>query len=426
MSETTTAGHHTRAATRAGLYDAPAPIYGPSATSSPTDDVRGSIEDGRNSPHPIATLYSTVVTGGPVPLERGISPSVSDARLSSIEPAPLRGGADFGPAVVENQQDDGDWIPVTRSTARTHRPHSALGGSIPRQNTVAVPTAQASTPSTVVRATNEMSREDYEALARRYQAMADDARSAAEISDTRVEQASHSAVLGDSGSLGDSLGNQGNIISGSNVAIATEKQDGSSVELLVPISPISSPIPGPSRAKGKGVDPGNWGNTSFLGNFSEKDFQEQRDAFENYAEINRVLKEETITTPPDFFDDLRDPELSGGSPPAVTGNPHIVFQSGQTKDEKIAELEAQLSYFEQWAPKKPVISEPKKSQTKTVVDDYITKLVRPDQKLKKPNANHVRMTPGLIAIGSTLDKAIRGSAKQAFISSSSSSADVFP
>jgi hypothetical protein len=32
-----------------------------------------------------------------------------------------------------------------------------------------------------------MSREDYEALARRYQAMADDARSAAEISDTRVE-----------------------------------------------------------------------------------------------------------------------------------------------------------------------------------------------------------------------------------------------
>ncbi|KAJ7820150.1 hypothetical protein B0H14DRAFT_3736161 [Mycena olivaceomarginata] len=315
-----------------------------------------------------------------------ILPSVSDARLSSIEPAPLRGGADFGPAVVENQQDDGDWIPVTRSTARTHRPHSALGGSIPRQNTVAVPTAQASTPSTVVRATNEMSREDYEALARRYQAMADDARSAAEISDTRVEQASHSGVLGDSGSLGDSLGNQGNIISGSNVAIATEKQDGSSVELLVPISPISSPVPGPREREG------------------EKDFQEQRDAFENYAEINRVLKEETITTPPDFFDDLRDPELSGGSPPAVTGNPHIVFQSGQTKDEKIAELEARLSYFEQRAPKKPVISEPKKSQTKTVVDDYITKLVRPDLKLKKPNTNHVRMTPGRIAIGSTLDK----------------------
>ncbi|KAJ7829602.1 hypothetical protein B0H14DRAFT_3465564 [Mycena olivaceomarginata] len=312
MSESTTAGHHTRAATRAGLYDAPAPIYGPSATSSPTDDVRGSTEDGRNSPHPIATLYSTVVTGGPVPLERGISPSVSDARLSSIEPAPLRGGADFCPAVVENQHDDGDWIPVT----------------------LAVPTAQASTPSTVVRATNEMSREDYEALARRYQAMANDARSAAEISDTRVEQASHSAVLGDSGSLGDTLGNQGNIIPGSNVAIATEKKDGSSVELLVPISPISSPVAGPSRAKGKGADPGNWGNTSFLGNFSEKDFQEQRDAFENYAGINRVLKEETITTPPDFFDDLRDPELSGGSPPAVTGNPHVGFQSGQTEDEK--------------------------------------------------------------------------------------------
>ncbi|KAJ7897697.1 hypothetical protein B0H14DRAFT_3425066 [Mycena olivaceomarginata] len=151
MSETTTAGHHTRAATRAGLYDAPAPIYGPSVTSSPTDDVRGSIEDGRNSPHPIATLYSTV-----------------GSRLS--RPAPLRRGADFGLAVIENQQDDGDWIPVTCSTARTHRPHSALGGSIPRKNTVAVPTAQASTPSTVVHVTNEMNREDYEALARRYQA----------------------------------------------------------------------------------------------------------------------------------------------------------------------------------------------------------------------------------------------------------------
>ncbi|KAJ6623800.1 hypothetical protein B0H10DRAFT_2213164 [Mycena sp. CBHHK59/15] len=160
--------------------------------------------------------------------------------INVAERAPLRGGADFGPAVVENQHDDGDWIPVTRSTARTHRPHSALGGSIPSHNTVAVPTAQASTPSTVVRATNEMSREDYEALARRYQAMANDARSAAEISDTRVEQASHSAVLGDSGSLGDSLGNQGNIISGSNVAIATEKKDGSSVELLACRAIISS------------------------------------------------------------------------------------------------------------------------------------------------------------------------------------------
>lgn len=215
-----------------------------------------------------------------------------------------------------------------------------------------------------------MSHEDYEALARHYQAMADDARSAAEISDTHVEQASHSAVLGNSGSLRDSLGNQGNILSGSNIAIATEKQDRSSVELLVPISPISSPVPGPSHTKGKGVDPRNWGNTGFLGNFSEKDFQEQRDAFENYAKINHVLKEETITTLPDFFDDLRDPELSRGSPPAATGNPYIGFQSGQTKDEKIAELEVQLSYFEQQAPKKPVISEPKKSQTKTMQLHY--------------------------------------------------------
>ncbi|KAJ7828765.1 hypothetical protein B0H14DRAFT_3718466 [Mycena olivaceomarginata] len=259
MSETTTAGHHTRAATRAGLYDAPAPIYGPSATSSPTDDVRGSIEDGRNSPHPIATL-----------------PSVSDARLSSIEPAPLRGGADFGPAVVENQQDDGDWIPVTRSTARTHRPHSALGGSIPRQNTVAVPTAQASTPSTVVRATNEMSRKDYEALARRYQAMADDA-------------SQHSAVLGDSGSLGDSLGNQGNIISGSNVAIATEKTGRELSRVARTYQPYF---------------------LTHSGTFPRERKREQRDAFENYAEINRVLKEETITTPPDFFDDLRHMHLT--------------------------------------------------------------------------------------------------------------------
>jgi hypothetical protein len=70
-----------------------------------------------------------------------------------------------------------------------------------------------------------------------------------------------------------------------------------------PESPASSVGEGLSRKKGKGVDPRNWGNVDFLHEFTDGDFEAQRDALEIFAEINRVLKWEQFTTPPGFFDE---------------------------------------------------------------------------------------------------------------------------
>ncbi|KAJ7826683.1 hypothetical protein B0H14DRAFT_3722252 [Mycena olivaceomarginata] len=55
-------------------------------------------------------------------------------------------------------------------------------------------------------------------------------------------------------------------------------------EVPIPDSPIVSMDEGPSKPKGKGADPRNWGNISF-GDFTEADFNAQREALANFAEI---------------------------------------------------------------------------------------------------------------------------------------------
>ncbi|KAF8157289.1 hypothetical protein K438DRAFT_1777295 [Mycena galopus ATCC 62051] len=67
MSNTEESGHHTRAATRAGLFEAPPPVFGPA--EAPSDSTSGSQHGSHSNSSPRATLYSTVVTGEPVPLE---------------------------------------------------------------------------------------------------------------------------------------------------------------------------------------------------------------------------------------------------------------------------------------------------------------------------------------------------------------------
>src|SRR6201996_4410033 len=76
------------------------------------------------------------------------------------------------------------------------------------------------------------------------------------------------------------------------------------VSALVDVSPAIPAGEGPSRNKGKGPDPRNWGAMDSLIDFSEKEFDAQREAFENYAEINRVIKEDRESAPHGFFDDV--------------------------------------------------------------------------------------------------------------------------
>ncbi|KAJ7856203.1 hypothetical protein B0H14DRAFT_3136098 [Mycena olivaceomarginata] len=76
MSTTENTGHHTRGATAA--------------------DSVSVAEDGHNVSYPLATVPSTVVTGGPVLVERG-SPGVSDAGHSRSEFLLSKGMRTLGP-----------------------------------------------------------------------------------------------------------------------------------------------------------------------------------------------------------------------------------------------------------------------------------------------------------------------------------------
>jgi hypothetical protein len=82
------------------------------------------------------------------------------------------------------------------------------------------------------------------------------------------------------------------------------KDDGSASDVLITVSPAIPSGEGPSREKGKRPDPRNWGDISLLENFSLNDLQAQRDALANYAEMNRIIKEESVSTPVDFFGDI--------------------------------------------------------------------------------------------------------------------------
>ncbi|KAJ7900524.1 hypothetical protein B0H13DRAFT_2336543 [Mycena leptocephala] len=66
-------------------------------------------------------------------------------------------------------------------------------------------------------------------------------------------------------------------------------------------SVVSIPRAGPFQPKGKGVDPGNWGDTSSFQDYAEGDLKAQQEILLNYEEINRFLKEEEKSDPFHFL-----------------------------------------------------------------------------------------------------------------------------
>ncbi|KAJ7056010.1 hypothetical protein C8F01DRAFT_1311981 [Mycena amicta] len=62
---------------------------------------------------------------------------------------------------------------------------------------------------------------------------------------------------------------------------------------VAPPSVVSIAVPtdeGPSRPKGKTIDPRNWGNVSFAHEWSENDLEAQRRALDTFAEVNKFPK----------------------------------------------------------------------------------------------------------------------------------------
>jgi hypothetical protein len=128
------------------------------------------------------------------------------------------------------------------------------------------------------------------------------------------------------------------------------------------LSPVSIAVPtgeDPSKEKRKGVDPRNFGMVPSLLDFTEDDFNAQNQALANYEEINRIIKQESVSTPPGFFDNIPPLSLHDNSYPvmdipvkaALGSDPPVVNtstkpspkrsgnKSGQTIQDEIAELE---------------------------------------------------------------------------------------
>jgi hypothetical protein len=172
----------------------------------------------------------------------------------------------------------------------------------------------------------------------------------------------------------------------------------------------------PKMNKGKGVDPGNWGGVELSENFSDDDFEAQRQAFENFAEINRVIKEEERSTPDGFFDqkspiDLVSPGpsapvvVSSSAPRTKEGN-----ESGQTKSERIASLKRELSELEQDDVfLRPIVKIPS-SRAQQAVKNSLEDKIRKSAPGKPSKKQSVRPEKVRIAVGSSIEKAIRESA----------------
>ncbi|KAK6987780.1 hypothetical protein R3P38DRAFT_2805259 [Favolaschia claudopus] len=236
--------HRTRAATLAGVFPPPPPLFSPTSQSMSF----GSIEAGE------LDVDVTAVAVGP---------SAAAAARPSFAPA-------------------------SRTVTPVARPPSAAGEISPELPSLLDSNVDfaSGTESTLAQAAsaNNMSKDELLLLANRYAALASQLRGQAEQdqeikmtkahlhSDKRSEMAAPTEVRQD-------------------IAPPTESRHRVTVE---EIEDENAPIihPGPSRDKGKGPDVRNWGEISSLQNFSEEDLRKQRDALA--AEANRIIKQEDI------------------------------------------------------------------------------------------------------------------------------------
>ncbi|KAJ7845023.1 hypothetical protein B0H14DRAFT_2584916 [Mycena olivaceomarginata] len=144
MASNTDSQRHTRAATRAGVYPPPPPIF-------------------------------PELSFGDIQAVSRYPPSASRAGDYSMELPPLKGEVDFGTpektsVPAEKGDDDGGWTTITRKTPRSHREHSRSSrgsrGSAPSES------GNSDSESTIARATDELSAENALILARHYETYA--------------------------------------------------------------------------------------------------------------------------------------------------------------------------------------------------------------------------------------------------------------
>ncbi|KAJ7879453.1 hypothetical protein B0H13DRAFT_2346041 [Mycena leptocephala] len=251
--------------------------------------------------------------------------------------------------------------------------------------------------STVEYAERSMSSVELEQLARRYQRMAEEAR-AVENSYHSIKDQENSPEIREP----DDWRVQFRPISRSG-----NRADSSASDMLITVSPA---IPsGEGSSKGKGPDPCNWGDVSLLENFTSQDLEAQREALANFAEIHRVIKEESVSTPTDFFGEIPAPKKTA-APKTTPYQPEKKEGTHPSADEIIAKLTRQLNESRQKnlnSQSVEIPSAPNMNQAKKKVQQNIAGLIRGSERPRENSVKPGRPVPARLALGSTIHNAIR-------------------
>ncbi|KAJ7734731.1 hypothetical protein DFH07DRAFT_780184 [Mycena maculata] len=277
---------HTRSATRAGIYPAPpTPIQPRCKTfgTVPAWDMSLPPVDLLTGPTP-PTPVSVV---GPSATSVARPPSASrtgdiSSKLPTLSLSNEGSGTHGASQGASEAVTDGGWTPVTRRTSESHPTH-------------------------------EMSRGELAVLVRRQEAYL------AQLCAEMVRKAGYVAVNNTSDVEGNEPTSQDShpentdsedepatspIPAPKSRKVTIEEVDDED-DLIV-----LSPRAGPSHAKGKGADPGNWGDISSFQDYTEGELKAQQEMLLNYEEINRVLKEEEKSNPFHFLNGTSTPKPS--------------------------------------------------------------------------------------------------------------------
>ncbi|KAK7022571.1 hypothetical protein R3P38DRAFT_2780568 [Favolaschia claudopus] len=310
---------HTRSATRAGIHPAPPPLFSPQLTS-PADFGSAGISFGSIEAQDMLDVAGDVVLTSPAALAAAASARPASAVITTVSdlsalPASMADDSALGavePAPAQGEDDEsGRWTPVSRKTSRSHRERRSTK-SVSRTSNISSGSdslsssdSESSSMSTIAHATSNLSPSQLAVIMQRHEKAlaairADYERKTTagpEINQESVKQDIKGDVPRDS-----NVPEARNSASGHQAApIRTHRVTVEEVEDEDPLSKVQ--IAGPSRDKGKAVDPRNWGDVASLHNFSEKEMQEQRDAFANYAYIKQI-KEEEFTPHLEFSEEI--------------------------------------------------------------------------------------------------------------------------
>ncbi|KAJ7091583.1 hypothetical protein C8R44DRAFT_891416 [Mycena epipterygia] len=303
--------YHTRAATRDGVYPPPKPLYSPLAF--------GSIELGAEE-FPLIDL-STGAAARLVARPSLVSARDAPVLVAGSVPGASRAGEIPGASRARNlpygQSAGGDSssLPLlTQSnlaaslTSHSHRERKTSNGSrvTSNNNSVRAP-SEPEYESTMELAANEMTEENLQVLVRRYESMANfyHAKLQRKVVSKSYQQVESVSDNNAPDSQADTPRSNGSILRADvlptppvNAAPKFRKATIEEVEDegdLLSFSPAAQA--GPSHDKGKGPDPGNWGDVGALQGFTERDLRAQQEALLNFEEINRINREDERSSP---------------------------------------------------------------------------------------------------------------------------------